>query len=231
MATTVEQSELLTARARVYDLLSAVFDGDVTVLANAMEDDAFGRIAATLPVELDTDPLSTDDADRERLKYGYDNLFAVPGPHYVPPMASAHRTDPSADFESDSPYHEEGQAGELLGDPAATMAGLYARVGFEPTRGDGMPDHLAAELEFMHALCEREAKLRQEDGDPAGIEALRDLQREVLETLGWLDAFDAAVADRDAVEGTFAALTRLARTFVAWDARDGVATDAESETQ
>ncbi|AQL42410.1 dehydrogenase [Halorientalis sp. IM1011] len=215
------------ARASVYGLLAAAFDGEAETLATALEDGTFARLGAELPAEIPTDALTRADLDAEALRVGYDNLFVVPGPHYVPPFASAHADDPSESFESDSPYHDEGAAGELLGDPAATMARLYAQVGFEPDRGDGIPDHVAAELEFMSALCSREATLRERDGDGSEIETLRDLQRTVVTELGWLDAFDDAVAEEDTVEGTFAALTRLARTFVAWDARDGIPCDGD----
>ncbi len=220
---TVDPVALLQARAHVYDLLSAAFDGDVEVLARAMDDDVFARLADTLPTELDTDALTADSVDTEALAYGYDNLFEVPGPNYVPPFASAHRADPSEQFESDSRYHEEGSAGELLGEPAAAIAGLYAQVDFRPERGDGIPDHLAAQLEFMYALVAQEAHLRADGADGAEeIAALRDLQRDALNQLGWLDDLDEAVAERDTVEGVFAGLVRFTRAFCAWDARDGV---------
>lgn len=228
MATTspVDPVELLQARAHVYDLLSAAFDGDVDVLARAVEDDVFARLAATLPVDLDTEALTAATVDTEALAYGYDNLFEVPGPNYVPPFASAHRTDPSEQFESDSPYHDEGAAGELLGEPAAEIAGLYAQVDFHPARGDGIPDHVAAQLEFMYATVGQEAHLRTDRGTAdESVTALRDLQREALNHLGWLDDFDEAVAERDTVEGVFAALVRFTRVFCAWDAREGVEFD------
>lgn len=212
------------ARSRVYGLLAAAFDGAVDVVVEAMAEDAFGRLADLLPADLDVTSLARDDLDAEALRVGYDNLFVVPGPHYVPPFASAHVADPSAEqFESDSPYHEEGRAGELLGDPAADVARLYDRVGFRPERGDGIPDHLAAEFEFLSALAEREARLHERErtgtqsADPGDARAL---QASVLSRLGWLDDFDEAVQRTDAAEGVFAALSRFARTFAAWDANE-----------
>ncbi|MFB6160964.1 MAG: molecular chaperone TorD family protein [Haloferacaceae archaeon] len=234
-------------RARVYGLLAATFDGDAETVAAAVDDDAFVDLAAALPVDVDTAPLAGADLDPDALAVGYDNLFVVPGPHYVPPFASAHATDPSESFESDSPYHDAGDAGELFGDPAADAARLYAATGFEPERGDGIPDHVAALFEFMRALCAREAALLEggdgaaaersdgatDDGatnaeadaaDPDGeLATVRDAQREALSRLGWLDAFDEAVAREDSVEGVFATLARIARSFAAWDAREGVA--------
>jgi TorA maturation chaperone TorD len=222
---TPDEERVARARSRVYDLLAAAFDGDVERLAAAMEERAFERLADRLPVTLDTTPLSADDADETALKVGYDNLFDVPGPHYVPPFASGHVDDPSESFESDSSYHEAGAAGELLGDPAAQVSQLYGEFGFRPSRGGGLPDHLAAELEFMASLADQEARLRAdpEPDTPVSAADLREAQRAMVDQLGWLDHLDEAVAERDGVEGTFAALTRFARSYVAWDARAGLA--------
>lgn len=220
-------SAMARARARVYGLLAATFDGDVERLATAIDNGAFERLAGVLPVTIETSALDGTDYDPDALSVGYDNLFVVPGAHYVPPFASAHATDPSEEFESDSPYHTAGEAGELLGDPAAEMAHLYEGAGFEPDRGDGIPDHLAACLEFMRALCEREAALLDETAtnssrEDDALEGIRRLQALTLSHLGWLDGFEEAVAREDTVEGVFATLARIARTFTAWDARDGV---------
>ncbi|WP_436930906.1 TorD/DmsD family molecular chaperone [Halosimplex halobium] len=213
------------ARAAVYGLLAAAFDGDHETLAAALGDGTLTDLVTRFPGDADGDALDRPDLDTEGLRVGYDNLFVVPGPHYVPPFASAWADDPSEDFESDSPYHDAGAAGELLGDPAAAAARSHAAVGFEPERGDAIPDHLAAELEFMRALCEREAALLADASDAAAEElaAVRERQRETVGRLGWLDDFHETVEAEDAAEGVFAALARLARTFVAWDARSGIA--------
>lgn len=213
------------ARGHVYELLAAIFDGEVDRLVAALDDGTFADLAAVLPSGLGTDELVGEELDERALKVGYDNLFVVPGDHYVPPFASAHVTDPSEEFESDSPYHTVGEAGELLGDPAAAMARLYGAAGFKQTRGDDIPDHLAACFEFMGALCEREAALLNgsETGDE--LASVRELQASTLARLGWIDAFEQAVASEDTVEGVFAVVVRIARTFTAWDAREGVAAE------
>lgn len=207
-------SEFEQARAAVYDLLAAAFDGDSEVLAASMVDGSFERLAAALPVECDVSPLVASDPDVESLSVGYDNLFVVPGPHYAPPFASGYESDPTRDFESDSAFQEDDAAGELYGDPAARMARRYERAGFDPERGDGVPDHLAAQLSFLAALAGERARI----DDPEAREALRGIERETLADMAWLDAFDEAVAERDRAEGVFAALARLTRVVVAWDA-------------
>ncbi|MEF8881624.1 MAG: molecular chaperone TorD family protein [Halapricum sp.] len=204
----------MQARAAVYDLLAAAFDGDVETLTDAMADGSFEGLASVLPVEIDVDRLVADDPDPEALSIGHDNLFVVPGPHYVPPFASAHADEPSHEYESDSAFHEAGSAGELYGDPAARTARRYERIGFTPERGDGIPDHLAAQLSFLATL----AAARADADGPEERNALRDLEHETLAAMGWLDAFDEAVASQDRAEGVFAALSRLTRTIVAWDA-------------
>jgi TorA maturation chaperone TorD len=208
------EEDFLRARRAVYSLLAAVFDGEVERLADAMADGSFERLAGALPVDLDTAPLVEEEPDTEALKIGYDNLFVVPGPHFVPPFGSAHADDPSHEFESDSAFHDAGETGELYGDPAARMARRYERVGFAPERGDGIPDHLAAELSFLAALADQ--RLQTDDQETSS--ALRDIERETLTDMGWLDAFDGTVAAQDSQEEVFAALVRLTRSVVAWDA-------------
>jgi TorA maturation chaperone TorD len=211
-----DDRSMADARARVYGLLAATFDGEATTVARALEAGTYVTLADAFPVAVDTDALcgfgAGDAVDADALAIGYDNLFVVPGDHYVPPFASAHAVDPSETFESDSRHQ---------------MARLYAAAGFEPERGDGIPDHLAAQFEFMRALCEREATMLDDepDADTEGLDRVRALQAHTLAQLGWLDQFETAVSTRDTVEGVFAALARLARTFAAWDARDGVRAD------
>jgi len=224
---------LATARARLYGLLAAAFDGETEAIAQAFERDAFAAVADALPIDGEQAIPDGDGHDADSLAVGYDTLFVVPGSHYVPPFASAHATEPSEEFESDSRYHTAGEAGELLGDPAADMAQLYAAAGFSPRRGDGIPDHVAACFEFMRALCEREATLLEDGGDEPAVDAVCDLQAQTLSRLGWLDRFDEAVAEQDAAEGVFAGIARLARTFAAWDASEVAAQsdDRPSDTE
>jgi len=222
-----DEAELATARARLYRLLAATFDGEAETTAVALDRGVFAAVAEVFPIDIETADLRDDGYDADSLAIGYDNLFVVPGTHYVPPFASAHAVDPSEAFESDSRYHTAGEAGELLGDPAADMAQLYAVAGFTPERGDDIPDHIAACFEFMRALCERETALLEDDGTEATLDAVRELQAQTLSRLSWIDRFEEAVASSDTVEGVFAAIARLARTFTAWDAQEVVQADGQ----
>lgn len=213
--------ELARARANLYELLSRVLDGDVDVLVEEMAAGTFAEFADVLPGEFDTSALTRDDLDRDALEIGYDNLFDVPGPYYVPPFASGHATDPSEAFNSDAKYHDEGSAGEFLGDPAESVAALYERTDFKPTRGDGIPDHVAAEFEFMAVLSAQQARIERDDRDRH--EEIQDLQERLLDHLSWIDAFAERVAAADAAEGVYAAVCRFASAFVDWDRRQSVA--------
>ena len=239
MAQASMDTEFAEARAELYDLLSRVFDGDVTVLMEAMETGAFTDFVRVLPADIDTAAVSRDDLDSEALAIGYDNLFEVPGPYYVPPFASGHATDPSESFDSDAKYHEVGTAGELLGEPAESVAELYERTNFSPERGAGIPDHVAAEFEFMASLAAQQAQLGHDDlaqpgpGDQAPhssddqaqhgfgkevtLEALLSVQEQMLDHLEWFDVFADEVAKKDTAEGVYAAVCSIANAFIAWD--------------
>lgn len=200
------------ARADLYELLAAAFDGEMDVLARTIKSGTFVDVAVSLPVDIDVSALEDESVDREELSITYDNLFVVPGPRYVPPFASAHATEPSDSFESDSPFHNEGTAGELLGDPAATMSRLYAHTGVSPDPGD-FPDHVATQLAFLGALSRADAHLEGPDGN-----SLEHLKRETLAMLGWLDSFHRSIKAVDDT-GVFTALAEITRTVVAWNNR------------
>jgi TorA maturation chaperone TorD len=202
-------------RAAVYDVLAAVFDGDVAALERALETNAFEPLDEELPGQALA--LSAPELDRDALELGYDNLFVVPGPHFVPPFASAHRDEPSADFESDSPHHEPGRAGELLGDPAQEMAQLYDRVGFSPAVGEGFPDHLAAQLSFLAVLARTASELEAGTAvDGVDQSTVRELEAATLDQLRWVETFADALDDRDG-DGVFAALASFTSRLLAWD--------------
>lgn len=202
-------------RAAVYDVLAAIFDGDVAALERGLEAAVFEPLASELPGQ--AVDLPDADLDREALDLGYDNLFVVPGPHYVPPFASAHRDDPSEAFESDSSHHEAGQAGELYGDPAREMARLYDRVGFSPDVGEGFPDHVAAQLSFLAVLARTASELEAgETVDGADLSTVRELEAATLEQLEWIESFTDAVDERDG-DGVFAALAGFTSRLLAWD--------------
>lgn len=208
-------AELLQARSALYDVLAAAFDGDVAVLAAAIESGAFRELIESLPESDDSIHFEDGSVDEDALALAYDNLFVVPGPRYLPPFASGHVAGPDGPYESDSPFHA---GGSLLGDPAASMVRLYDRAGFSPSRGE-FPDHAAAQFEFLATLVRAEERSRRH-GDENVVEAIRDLQDQTLARLEWIERVSDAIVDVDDT-GVYAAVADIARTCVEVDRRDG----------
>ena len=111
--------------------------------------------------------------------------------------------------------HEFRQSQEL-----ADIAGFYRAFGF--SMGGSVrerPDHLAAELEFMHVLALKEVYAAQNEFVEA-IGICADAQGKFLQDhLGkWIDLFAEALS-RSAAEGPYVALARFTAGFVQADAR------------
>ena len=97
----------------------------------------------------------------------------------------------------------------------ADLAGFYRAFGLEIANGaNGRPDHIAAECEFMSALCSKEA-YAQAQGDETNAEICRDAERTFLRDhlARWLPALTHRVQEADA-DGFFGALARFADAFV-----------------
>jgi len=140
--------------------------------------------------------------------------------------------------------HEFRQSQEM-----ADLAGFYRAFGF--TIGGKVrerPDHISAELEFMHILALKEARAAQ-NGVPEHVEICVEAQRKFLqEHLGqWIGLFAEALkrsttagpvlpapvpqVQVSSVEGPFVALARFTSAFVLADAgRLGVTVEQRSLT-
>jgi DMSO reductase family type II enzyme chaperone len=111
--------------------------------------------------------------------------------------------------------HEFRQSQEL-----ADIAGFYRAFGF--TMGGRVrerPDHLAAELEFMHVLALKEAYARA-NGLVKQTAVCEDAQRKFLQDhLGrWIGPFAESLA-RSALEGPYVSLAAFMAAFGQADAR------------
>ena len=97
----------------------------------------------------------------------------------------------------------------------ADLAGFYRAFGLE-IAGDknGRPDHIAAECEFMSALCLKEAYAHAQ-GDKENADICLDAERTFLRDhlARWLPAFAHHVEDADG-DGFFGSLARFADAFV-----------------
>lgn len=97
----------------------------------------------------------------------------------------------------------------------ADLAGFYRAFGLE-IAGDknDRPDHIAAECEFMSALCAKEAYAHAQ-GDKENANICLDAERTFLRDhlARWLPAFARHVEEADA-DGFFGALAKFADAFV-----------------
>ncbi len=97
----------------------------------------------------------------------------------------------------------------------ADLAGFYRAFGLEIAgEANGRPDHIAAECEFMSALCSKEAHAHA-NGDKENADVCLDAERTFLRDhlARWLPAFAHHVEEADA-DGLFGAFARFADAFV-----------------
>lgn len=196
--------EFTQARAKTLEALSRIFAGDIDLLVELREDEE-GLRSLSESLSVDPDPLLTEATETE-LRRSYDALFAIPGKRYVPPFASSHLTEPPEDAPPSPSAFARADGGRLGGEPAQRSRAVYSRFGFSPSRGEGMPDHLAAQLEFA---------ARVDATVPEGDRARED----AFTLLGWLDAFERKVRQRDDL-GVFTGVVSLAAATISQDRID-----------
>lgn len=110
--------------------------------------------------------------------------------------------------------------GGLMRDSTLAVAALYAEGGFEIAEAfRELPDHVAAELEFLYLLRFRIAQARMA-GDAAALGAAETLRQQFLEQhLGaWIAPFSAAVK-AGAQTDFYRSLAALTEQFVGTESR------------
>lgn len=110
----------------------------------------------------------------------------------------------------------------VMGDTTMAVGALYAAGGFELAEDfREVPDHVAAELEFLYLLLFRANEARR-SGDERALEAAQALRRRLLcEHLGrWIGPFTAAVRSA-AGTAFYRELAGLTEAFVTAEAADG----------
>jgi TorA maturation chaperone TorD len=126
-------------------------------------------------------------ADLQALLVDYTRLFLAPGGALARPYGSVWL----------------GDGATLMQDSTLQVVALYAEAGFEVDEGfRDLPDHVAAELEFLYALLFRQAAALR-SGDAAGAaQAVAQRSRFMREHLGrWGGRFAEAV--REGAESDF----------------------------
>ena len=124
------------------------------------------------------------------------------------------------------PYGSAWLSGEktLMQDSTMAVEQLYHEGGFEIAEDfRELPDHIAAELEFLYLLIYRENAARRND-DPEALTAMAGLRKRFLDAhLGsWVGPFTAAVK-AGAQSGFYRELAELTARFVSREANAGAA--------
>ena len=142
----------------------------------------------------------------EQLQMSYQKTFEPSGGLRCPPNETAHTVD--------TPQHALSTNFEL-----ADIAGFYRAFGVEVVPGSERPDHISAELEFMHLLAVKEFVADQEDASAEQAKICRDAQRAFLKD--HLGRWSGKLGDRleEVAESPFyAAAGQLLGRFIPFDA-------------
>ncbi|MFZ5539443.1 MAG: TorD/DmsD family molecular chaperone [Pseudomonadota bacterium] len=198
----------LAARADLSRLLAACFYEPGPEFAEERLFESLARAAAAVDGGLAQQAHRLGPAfaevDPADLLVDYTRLFLAPGNTLAQPYESVW-----------APARPEAGA-----DPTPAVVHLYREAGLEIAEDfRDLPDHIAAELEFLYALLFRETGARAHgDADAArGAAALR--QRLIANHLGrWIEPFAAAV-EAGAQCTFYRALAGLSRLYVAFEAR------------
>ena len=143
--------------------------------------------------------------DPESLLLDYTRLFLGPSHAIAKPYGSVWLEDRKT----------------LMGDSTMAVLALYEEGGFEMDEEfRELPDHIAAELEFLYLLIYRENEGHR-NGEPEALKATTGLKKRFLdEQLGlWIGPFTAAVK-AGAQSGFYRRLAELTDRFVKMEAGD-----------
>ena len=110
-------------------------------------------------------PTSSSNLSREHLR-----LFVGPGRVKCPPYESAVRKD-----------RPKPERGLVMGPSTADVRKRYAAAGVAVSKNyKDLPDHVAAEMEFMHFLCFEESKFRSQ-GNQEQAERYCGMERDFIQ--------------------------------------------------
>jgi DMSO reductase family type II enzyme chaperone len=170
---------------------------------------ALGRLGAGAELEQAASDVSAllADATPERIREGYEATFEASGGLRCAPNETPHTADTASEA-------------MLRTYQLADIAGFYRAFGVEVEPGGERPDHITAELEFMHLLAVKEAVAADEEGDAERAAICRDAAASFLRDHlgGWVPRL-AQRLDEAAADPVYAAAGRLLERFVALDAK------------
>ena len=154
-------------RSRIYRILAAAFSppkADISNLHNALLElhASLQSTKSSVDVTHASDNPGVPALAREHLR-----LFVGPGHIPCPPYEAVYRKD-RPDFEK----------GLVMGPSTADVRRAYLAAGLDISKTyTDLPDHIAAEMEFMQFLCAEETRLAQE-GNNEGAVRMKTMQRE-----------------------------------------------------
>ena len=215
--------EPLVAKGMLYQLLAGGFAYPSAAWQQAYADGTFARALVEAAAPIRDDALAATVVHfRQRLTAGnvencglaeeYTFLFAQQA--QVPPYENR--------------YLPSGPFGQPQG--LADVGGFYAAFGFQ-VEGD-MPDHLGAELEFLGALCLKEAHARQQGWSEQADICHQARRRFMAEHLAlWLSAFVIRLHEKARLP-FYPALAKVVEVLVAMDRTElGIAAEGTREAR
>jgi len=202
-------------RARAYRVLARLFappearsldalrQNELPALIGALE--RLGSDAALMSAAEDLARLLAD-ADPRSLQRSFEATFEASGGLRCSANEAAHTAD--------TPGHSLTRTFEI-----ADVAGFYRAFGVEVTPGTERPDHITAELDFMHLLAVKESVARSEEGEGEHVAVCCDASRTFLrDHLGrWTQRFAERLGEV-AADPFYAAAGLLLGRFVSYDA-------------
>ena len=170
-----ELARMAQARGRIYTFLSSVYVGEPS---DELIEKILSELFLTSLAEIADGPFLRDlregaasfDGSHQNLQVEYNSLFTVPLAQYVKPYESAHR---------------EGLAG---GATTRAVRSFYHKMGGDVSDSfRDLPDHVAAELDFMAYLCDEERKSWRRARNATAIQWLKG-EKDFLDVhlSGWI---------------------------------------------
>lgn len=167
-------------RSHIYNFLATIYHQEMsTDLLRQIKEPQFLEALAGMGVKLEDEILNEDeDQVIQNLAVEYTRLFLGPGKHVSP-------------FESVHHERADGDWGKLWGADTAAVKRFIETTGLEYQSGyEGLPDHIAVELEFMHKLTERETRAWNEGDNEGAIYCLKVEKKFIEEHLDrWVPLF------------------------------------------
>ena len=193
----VESADSAFARSEVYGFLATAFHGGISgefldhLTSPVFLNDVKISLGDGEALRLFNDFSESYDGNPEPYRLEYNTLFVVPGGKYLTPYESVY-CDAKSDESGGAPE------GTLMGPSTLSVLDFYAKTGAElPADYSEMPDHIAAELEFMRYLCETEAQALKEGKEDVASDYAAVQQRFLSEHLTrWIPSLFAQMKKR-----------------------------------